>query len=164
MKTHSVNMRGQNILTGARETQQQPLWMFYFIESFLQYFFPPYFLMLKVAFDFSCTPEKNKWTDHPVWKSICAPTQRVSKWVIILRYQLNFKISCAVFIVWIHVFVLCVDSVVERRALREGVFPKLREHCRHTLGLDLRVSTHSCFLNAARCRNKMLIYIVYCSW
>lgn len=25
MKTHSVNMRGQNILSGARETQQQPL-------------------------------------------------------------------------------------------------------------------------------------------
>ncbi|XP_059187871.1 NACHT and WD repeat domain-containing protein 2 [Centropristis striata] len=31
------------------------------------------------------------------------------------------------------------DSVVERRALRESVFPKLREHCRHTLGLDVRV-------------------------
>ncbi|XP_041653970.1 NACHT and WD repeat domain-containing protein 2-like [Cheilinus undulatus] len=31
------------------------------------------------------------------------------------------------------------DSVVERRALRENVFPKLREHCRLTLGLDLRV-------------------------
>ncbi|CAJ1065607.1 hypothetical protein L3Q82_018869%2C partial [Xyrichtys novacula] len=31
------------------------------------------------------------------------------------------------------------DSVVERRALRENVFPKLGEHCRHTLGLDLRV-------------------------
>ncbi|XP_034557459.1 NACHT and WD repeat domain-containing protein 2-like [Notolabrus celidotus] len=31
------------------------------------------------------------------------------------------------------------DSVVERRALRENVFPKLRENCRHTLGLDLRV-------------------------
>uniref|UniRef100_UPI0037E7F93E NACHT and WD repeat domain-containing protein 2-like n=1 Tax=Semicossyphus pulcher TaxID=241346 RepID=UPI0037E7F93E len=31
------------------------------------------------------------------------------------------------------------DSVVERRALREDVFPKLREHCRQTLGLDLRV-------------------------
>ncbi|XP_020495629.2 NACHT and WD repeat domain-containing protein 2-like [Labrus bergylta] len=31
------------------------------------------------------------------------------------------------------------DSVVERRALRENVFPKLRELCRHTLGLDLRV-------------------------
>uniref|UniRef100_A0A3Q3FW50 NACHT and WD repeat domain-containing protein 2-like n=1 Tax=Labrus bergylta TaxID=56723 RepID=A0A3Q3FW50_9LABR len=33
----------------------------------------------------------------------------------------------------------CIDSVVERRALRENVFPKLRELCRHTLGLDLRV-------------------------
>ncbi|KAF3847807.1 hypothetical protein F7725_020835 [Dissostichus mawsoni] len=33
------------------------------------------------------------------------------------------------------------DSVVERRALRESVFPKLREHCRHTLGLDVRVSS-----------------------
>ncbi|XP_074535636.1 NACHT and WD repeat domain-containing protein 2 [Halichoeres trimaculatus] len=31
------------------------------------------------------------------------------------------------------------DSVLERRALRENVFPKLREHCRHTQGLDLRV-------------------------
>ncbi|KAM4627527.1 NACHT and WD repeat domain-containing protein 2 [Polymixia lowei] len=31
------------------------------------------------------------------------------------------------------------DSVVERRALRESVFPRLREHCRHTLGLDVRV-------------------------
>ncbi|XP_026171557.1 NACHT and WD repeat domain-containing protein 2 [Mastacembelus armatus] len=31
------------------------------------------------------------------------------------------------------------DSIVERRALRENVFPKLREHCRHTLGLDVRV-------------------------
>ncbi|XP_038548605.1 NACHT and WD repeat domain-containing protein 2 isoform X1 [Micropterus salmoides] len=30
------------------------------------------------------------------------------------------------------------DSVVERRALRESVFPKLREHCRHTWGLDVR--------------------------
>ena len=31
------------------------------------------------------------------------------------------------------------DSVVERRALRETVFPKLREHCRNTHGLDLMV-------------------------
>ncbi|KAM3615708.1 uncharacterized protein V6R79_006549 [Siganus canaliculatus] len=31
------------------------------------------------------------------------------------------------------------DSVVERRALRESVFPRLREHFRHTLGLDVRV-------------------------
>ncbi|XP_040901534.1 NACHT and WD repeat domain-containing protein 2 isoform X2 [Toxotes jaculatrix] len=31
------------------------------------------------------------------------------------------------------------DSVVERRALREHVFPKLTEHCRNTLGLDVRV-------------------------
>ncbi|KAM7413227.1 hypothetical protein PAMA_020549 [Pampus argenteus] len=31
------------------------------------------------------------------------------------------------------------DSVMERRALRECVFPKLREHCRHTLGVDVRV-------------------------
>ncbi|XP_061537367.1 NACHT and WD repeat domain-containing protein 2-like isoform X2 [Phycodurus eques] len=31
------------------------------------------------------------------------------------------------------------DSVVERRALREVVFPKLREHCRHKLGVDFRV-------------------------
>ncbi|KAM7399395.1 hypothetical protein PAMP_018668 [Pampus punctatissimus] len=30
------------------------------------------------------------------------------------------------------------DSVMERRALRERVFPKLREHCRHTLGVDVR--------------------------
>ncbi|XP_077423035.1 NACHT and WD repeat domain-containing protein 2 [Vanacampus margaritifer] len=31
------------------------------------------------------------------------------------------------------------DSVVERRALREVVFPKLREHCRRKLGVDFRV-------------------------
>ncbi|XP_075956683.1 NACHT and WD repeat domain-containing protein 2 [Anarhichas minor] len=31
------------------------------------------------------------------------------------------------------------DSMVERRALRESVFPQLREHCRKTLGLDVRV-------------------------
>ncbi|XP_078102441.1 NACHT and WD repeat domain-containing protein 2 isoform X1 [Sander vitreus] len=31
------------------------------------------------------------------------------------------------------------DSVVERRALRESVFPKLIEHCRHTLGLEVRL-------------------------
>ncbi|XP_027135917.1 NACHT and WD repeat domain-containing protein 2 isoform X4 [Larimichthys crocea] len=31
------------------------------------------------------------------------------------------------------------DSVLERRALRESVFPKLREHCRLALGLDVRV-------------------------
>ncbi|XP_055751054.1 NACHT and WD repeat domain-containing protein 2-like [Salvelinus fontinalis] len=31
------------------------------------------------------------------------------------------------------------DSVVERRALRESVFPRLREHCRHTHGLDFKV-------------------------
>ncbi|XP_068574178.1 NACHT and WD repeat domain-containing protein 2-like [Cebidichthys violaceus] len=31
------------------------------------------------------------------------------------------------------------DSMVERRALRESVFPQLREHCRNTLGLDVRV-------------------------
>ncbi|KAK0142594.1 NACHT and WD repeat domain-containing protein 2 [Merluccius polli] len=32
------------------------------------------------------------------------------------------------------------DSVVERRALRETVFPRLREHCRTALGLDLTVT------------------------
>uniref|UniRef100_A0A674ACP0 NACHT and WD repeat domain-containing protein 2-like n=1 Tax=Salmo trutta TaxID=8032 RepID=A0A674ACP0_SALTR len=31
------------------------------------------------------------------------------------------------------------DSVVERRALRESVFPRLREHCRHTHGLEFKV-------------------------
>ncbi|XP_022062004.1 NACHT and WD repeat domain-containing protein 2 isoform X2 [Acanthochromis polyacanthus] len=31
------------------------------------------------------------------------------------------------------------DSVVERRALRETVFPRFREHCRHSLGLEVRV-------------------------
>ncbi|KAM9318052.1 NACHT and WD repeat domain-containing protein 2 isoform 1-T2 [Pholidichthys leucotaenia] len=31
------------------------------------------------------------------------------------------------------------DSVVERRALRERVFPTLTEHCRGSLGLDIRV-------------------------
>uniref|UniRef100_A0A8C2X3Y4 NACHT domain-containing protein n=1 Tax=Cyclopterus lumpus TaxID=8103 RepID=A0A8C2X3Y4_CYCLU len=40
----------------------------------------------------------------------------------------------------------CVDSIVERRALRESVFPELREQCRKTLGLDVRVSTHLSFL------------------
>lgn len=50
--------------------------------------------------------------------------------------------------VWL--FMMCVDSVVERRALRETVFPKLHEHCRHTLGLDVRVS--SCCLNPTHCR------------
>ncbi|XP_029302325.1 NACHT and WD repeat domain-containing protein 2 [Cottoperca gobio] len=39
----------------------------------------------------------------------------------------------------LFVFMVCKDSVVERKALRERVFPKLREHCRHTLGLDVRV-------------------------
>lgn len=43
------------------------------------------------------------------------------------------------------VFLLSVDSIVERRALRESVFPKLREHCRCTLGLDVRVSKHITF-------------------
>uniref|UniRef100_A0A4W5QW13 NACHT domain-containing protein n=1 Tax=Hucho hucho TaxID=62062 RepID=A0A4W5QW13_9TELE len=38
-----------------------------------------------------------------------------------------------------------VYSVVERRALREGVFPRLREHCRHTHGLDFKVRGHLCF-------------------
>ncbi|CAL8351226.1 unnamed protein product [Lota lota] len=32
------------------------------------------------------------------------------------------------------------DSVVERRALRESVFPRLRDHCRNTHGLDLMVT------------------------
>lgn len=50
--------------------------------------------------------------------------------------------------VWL--FMTCVDSVVERRALRETVFPKLHEHCRHTLGLDVRVSSRC--LNPTRCR------------
>lgn len=40
---------------------------------------------------------------------------------------------------------LCTDSVVERRALRDSVFPRFREHCRHSLGLDVRVSTHFTF-------------------
>uniref|UniRef100_A0A3P8TG08 NWD1/2-like winged helix-turn-helix domain-containing protein n=1 Tax=Amphiprion percula TaxID=161767 RepID=A0A3P8TG08_AMPPE len=31
------------------------------------------------------------------------------------------------------------DSVVERRALRETVFPRFTEHCRHSLGLEVRV-------------------------
>ncbi|XP_068174254.1 NACHT and WD repeat domain-containing protein 2 isoform X2 [Antennarius striatus] len=31
------------------------------------------------------------------------------------------------------------DSTVERNTLRKSVFPKLREHCRHTRGLDVRV-------------------------
>ncbi|XP_076846939.1 NACHT and WD repeat domain-containing protein 2 isoform X2 [Brachyhypopomus gauderio] len=31
------------------------------------------------------------------------------------------------------------DSVVERKVLREDVFPKLREDCRRTYGLDFRI-------------------------
>ncbi|XP_028978125.2 NACHT and WD repeat domain-containing protein 2 [Esox lucius] len=31
------------------------------------------------------------------------------------------------------------DSVLERKTLRESVFPRLREHCRHTHGLDFKV-------------------------
>ncbi|KAM9853514.1 NACHT and WD repeat domain-containing protein 2 [Aulostomus maculatus] len=31
------------------------------------------------------------------------------------------------------------DSIVERKALKERVFPKLREHCRHKAGVDFRV-------------------------
>lgn len=43
--------------------------------------------------------------------------------------------------VWVlFVFILRTDSIVERQALRQGVFPRLREHCRHTLGLDVTVS------------------------
>lgn len=49
------------------------------------------------------------------------------------------------------VLLLCTDSVVERRALRETVFPKLREHCRRSLGLDVRVSTHLSLLNTDPC-------------
>uniref|UniRef100_A0A672Z567 NWD1/2-like winged helix-turn-helix domain-containing protein n=1 Tax=Sphaeramia orbicularis TaxID=375764 RepID=A0A672Z567_9TELE len=39
----------------------------------------------------------------------------------------------------LFVLMLCTDSAVERRALRESVFPRFREHCRHTLGLDVQV-------------------------
>uniref|UniRef100_A0A665UJI3 Uncharacterized protein n=1 Tax=Echeneis naucrates TaxID=173247 RepID=A0A665UJI3_ECHNA len=38
-----------------------------------------------------------------------------------------------------YLFALCTDSVEERRALRESVFPKLREQCRNTVGLDFTV-------------------------
>uniref|UniRef100_A0A3Q3AJW4 NACHT domain-containing protein n=1 Tax=Kryptolebias marmoratus TaxID=37003 RepID=A0A3Q3AJW4_KRYMA len=38
--------------------------------------------------------------------------------------------------------VLCADSVTERRDLREKVFPRFGEHCRRSLGLDVRVSSH----------------------
>uniref|UniRef100_A0A3P8WMP2 NWD1/2-like winged helix-turn-helix domain-containing protein n=1 Tax=Cynoglossus semilaevis TaxID=244447 RepID=A0A3P8WMP2_CYNSE len=36
-------------------------------------------------------------------------------------------------------FLFCLDSVVERKLLRERIFPKLRDYCRHTRGLDFRV-------------------------
>lgn len=46
------------------------------------------------------------------------------------------------FVLLTQLFVLMfADSVMERRGLRERVFPKLREYCRHTLGLDVRVRT-----------------------
>lgn len=34
-----------------------------------------------------------------------------------------------------------IDSVLERRVLREDAFPKLRDHCQHMLGMDVRVRT-----------------------
>uniref|UniRef100_A0A3P9C9U8 NWD1/2-like winged helix-turn-helix domain-containing protein n=1 Tax=Maylandia zebra TaxID=106582 RepID=A0A3P9C9U8_9CICH len=37
-------------------------------------------------------------------------------------------------------FVLCTDSVVERRALRDSVFPRFREHCRHSLMFCIVIS------------------------
>uniref|UniRef100_A0A3B4WL29 NACHT and WD repeat domain-containing protein 2-like n=1 Tax=Seriola lalandi dorsalis TaxID=1841481 RepID=A0A3B4WL29_SERLL len=42
-----------------------------------------------------------------------------------------------------YIVLIIIHSVVERRALRESVFPKLREHCRNTLGVDVRVSIRS---------------------
>lgn len=46
------------------------------------------------------------------------------------------------FVLLTQLFVLIFeDSVMERRGLRERVFPELREYCRHTQGLDVRVST-----------------------
>ena len=54
---------------------------------------------------------------------------------------------------------VCVntDSVVERRALRETVFPRLREHCRNTHGLDLmvRLPIYNNFICASLANNKM---------
>lgn len=118
-------------------------------------------LTLTGALDSSHHPEKTKWTlEQPVWKSICVPTQRVSK-------DLEFKdISLISSHLWrilvnschVWLFMMCVDSVVERRALRETVFPKLREHCRHTLGLDVRVS--SWCLNLTHCREHGLFCLV----
>lgn len=59
-------------------------------------FFSPSICFYFPCFDSSfhplpCTPERSGWnpaSDHPAWKSICAPTQRVSKRAIILRNQL----------------------------------------------------------------------------
>lgn len=50
---------------------------------------------------------------------------------------------------------MCADSVVERGALREQVFPAFRQHCRHTLGLDIRVS--ECGAGLSRCGDKMCV-------
>lgn len=82
------------------------------------------------------------------------------KWVI--RYcQTSTEVcerTCLVF---------CADSVLERRALRERVFPRFRHHCRHTLGLDVRVSTHSTFHNhctESLCCNLMSVNTISFSW
>ncbi|XP_057694316.1 NACHT and WD repeat domain-containing protein 2-like isoform X1 [Corythoichthys intestinalis] len=53
------------------------------------------------------------------------------------------------------------DSAVERRALREVVFPKLREHCRHKLGVDFRVidpheSSHPSHWQCEKTRKDMI--------
>lgn len=79
----------------------------------------------------SLRPLPCEWS--PAWKSTWAPTPRVSEErSIIIRERINkvqtFK-RC-----------LCADSVAERRALGDKVFPAFRQHCRHTLGLDVRVS------------------------
>lgn len=53
---------------------------------------------------------------------------------------------------------MCADSVVERRALREQVFPAFRQHCRHALGLDVRVSetAHILLTQVTRCVRVMV--------
>lgn len=111
--------------------------------------------LLTAALDFDMKSRGKQWTGllqippaaRPVWNSICALTHKVRRrqhWcssVTLLGFFLFF------FLLWCNVFVflLCTDSVVERRALRETVFPELREHYRNTLGVDVRVSKHFTF-------------------
>lgn len=42
-----------------------------------------------------------------------------------------------------HVFVSVTDTGAERQALRETVYPKLREFCRENYGLEFQVTVTS---------------------